>query len=797
MPQSSKASPLPRILRIVVPILVLALGVGVFFALLRTGKTGTTPPALAPVSTPAPTSAATPPATPPATTAATPATPAVAGQPDATPAAPAPALTPATPAPALPTLATLAPKIQPIVKPAPIGGLDRDAKGKVTTPFNLQLTFSQTGAGLESLTLSRIFQDVHATSPQEVLQRIETHRIEGKDAAGNNRAIVRKLVPFAAFAIDINGQTVPLSGTDSAPVWKQLDPGVFEAEIVDTSGETIARITRRYVLEPGKYTLLLDQRIDNVSPGPLSVVWHQAGPGDVPVGIVRYGGDVRRVRVGYVGGPTSNPDGQVVSASKYLIAHHDMLGEPTDDTGKSWTDVNVWPQPDTATDNSNLSWAALTNRYFAVGVFALPQRQPARSDGLPSKVFSSVESIDRVVLGKGGIDKGEQIKAAVAALRTKSPAITIASGAAADISMGIYAGPITHTVIDTDAAAKSVNLGGLVVYTFGGPCAFCTFQFLTYALRWYLGLLHDYIFFDWALSIIFLVITVRTILHPVAKWSQTQISRFTKQMQKVAPKQAALKERYGNDPARLREEIAKLMREEQINYSGVLGCVPLLLQTPIWIALSAMVFFTFEFRHDGAFYGLFQKLTGDHWQFLSDLSEPDKFIPLGTSFSIPLISGFMGPIDSINLIPLMLGALFYLQQKYMMPPSTTPLTPEMEQQQKITKVMMVILMPFFMYNAPSALGLYFLISSTISIYETKFIRRRIDAEDKAREEFEKTLPPAEKRRLAATKDTAPTGFIGRIREHIDSRMKQAEKFRAEQERLKRVGKGGKSGKGSK
>ena len=70
-------------------------------------------------------------------------------------------------------------------------------------------------------------------------------------------------------------------------------------------------------------------------------------------------------------------------------------------------------------------------------------------------------------------------------------------------------------------------------------------------------------------------------------------------------------------------------------------------------------------------------------------------------------------------------------------------------------------------------------------------------EDKAREEFEKTLPPAEKRRLAATKDIAPTGFIGRIREHIDSRMKQAEKFRAEQERLKRVGKGGKSGKGGK
>ena len=87
----------------------------------------------------------------------------------------------------------------------------------------------------------------------------------------------------------------------------------------------------------------------------------------------------------------------------------------------------------------------------------------------------------------------------------------------------------------------------------------------------------------------------------------------------------------------------------------------------------------------------------------------------------------MWNITGINLLPLLMGAVFFFQQKYMTP--STSMSSEQETQQKIMRVMMVVLFPVMLYSAPSGLTLYILTSSTVGIMESRHIRKQVDAMD--------------------------------------------------------------------
>jgi len=176
----------------------------------------------------------------------------------------------------------------------------------------------------------------------------------------------------------------------------------------------------------------------------------------------------------------------------------------------------------------------------------------------------------------------------------------------------------------------------------------------------------------------------------------------------------------------LQQETAKLWRDEGISPAGFLGCLPSFLQTPVWIALSAMIFFAVELRHEGGFYDIFQKIqpkSSPFWYFLGDLAEPDRFVYFGRAIFNAWI---IGPVDSINVLPVVLGIVFYIQQKYLTPPPTTALTPDQEMQQKIMRYMTVFMFPIMMYTAPAGLTLYFAVNSTLGILESRYIRNHMD-----------------------------------------------------------------------
>ncbi len=681
----------------------------------------------------------------------------------------------------------------------PLGDLRGTKEGG---QYALLVEFSPVGAGIAAVRLADHVDSIGKERKPEVLQRAEAHEVPLTDGS----TLERTLVPMALLGVEVDGQFVNLAtppatlpgagGADGvaseARVWKQVGPGSFEAVILDANGAEVGVVKRRYTLGPGAYDVAAEQGFTNTSGRAVSVRWHQLGPVDLPMGVIRYGGDVRRVRLGHLSPRAIDPDQQVVLGdTRFLIPHATALGDAGLDPARNeWVFAGkaLWPDEEAVKEGLSLSWAALTNRYFAVAVHPLPGRAAARTDtpgkSVPDKRFNLAQSVERVVLCKAdaGADSAGALAASIMALKLTGPAVEVAAGATADASVGLYAGPISKRYLEADGETRAMGLAELVVFTFGGPCGFCTFQPIAHLLRWYLGVLHDYVLFDWALAIIVLVLTVRTLLHPVTRWSQTSLARFGKQMAALAPKQAKIKEKYGNEPAKMREEMARLMKEENINYAGALGCLPMLLQTPVWIALYAMIFFTFELRHEGAFFGVFQALG--HPTFLGDLSEPDRFIPLGVSWHVPLLSTLMGPIDAFNLLPLILGVVFFIQQKYLTPPTTAALTPEQESQQRMMKVITVVMFPLMMYNAPGALSLYFMTNSTLGILESRWIRAGIERADKEREARGETaggggVGGRQGVRVKPRQGEAgkPMGFMERVRVALEEKQKEIERQR--------------------
>lgn len=786
MPEVRKKSPL----RLLVPLGVLMLGIGLFY-LIATSNSRQAPPKTPPPATATASVDAAKPAAPDASTPGAPTgTPASEPAPIAAePSAPAQQTAPANPVAAPPVTppGALSARRFPAAAAEPIGGLTPAAEGG---QYRMRLEFSPFGAGLHSLALADYFEHIDRAD-HETIQRF--YSLGGSDRIGAS--------PFAAASVTIDGAAVDLSlDTRDADVtlWRPKGPGAFEAVIIergeDGTERDIARITRTYRLAANSHEFTIDQRFENLSGRVLSVVWSQYGPADLPQGVLRYGGDVRRVRFGYLP-PANINDVRDVLGKEYRISHDAALGKASWGPGGRFYPIKeLWPDEQAVKENYGIAWAAMTSRYFAVAVHPpLPAgADPSQPRGI-EKTFPLLSRIDRLALPIPGPDD----RAGAMILRMTSPAVTIAPGAMHDLSMVVYAGPLSRRFIEAEPTAAFFNLPALVIFTFGGPCAPCTFQPVAYFLRWFLGTLHDYVVFDWALAIIVLVVCVRGVLHPVTRWSQLSMLRFGKQMQALAPKQKAIQEKYKNDPAKMREEVTRLMKEEHVDYGAAArGCLPPFLQMPIWIALYAMIYFTFELRHQAAFFGLFQRITGGAWMFLGDLAEPDNFINFHQAFGwskegfhVPLLSSMMGGIQGLNILPLLLGVVFYIQQKYMTPPSATPLTPEQQQQQKIMKIMMVVMFPLFMYNAPAGLSLYFMINSSLGILESKWIRAHAEELEKRREAHAAAAGvdtrAYDRKPKASSGKPAKPGFFARMQAEVERRQKLIEEQKRQAEKKNR------------
>ncbi len=204
---------------------------------------------------------------------------------------------------------------------------------------------------------------------------------------------------------------------------------------------------------------------------------------------------------------------------------------------------------------------------------------------------------------------------------------------------------------------------------------------------------------NFGLAILALTVGIKLVFFPLANKSYKSMSK----MKLLQPKMMDLKERYGEDRQKLNQEMMELYKKEKVN--PLSGCLPILVQIPVFFSLYKVLFVTIEMRH-APFFG-----------WIQDLSAPD---PLGllTAFGmIPWEVPAILAVVNIGIWPLIMGLTMYLQQK-LNPAPADPI------QAKIF-MLMPIMFTFLLGSFPAGLVIYWAWNNALSILQQYVIMRRM------------------------------------------------------------------------
>ena len=202
---------------------------------------------------------------------------------------------------------------------------------------------------------------------------------------------------------------------------------------------------------------------------------------------------------------------------------------------------------------------------------------------------------------------------------------------------------------------------------------------------------------NFGVAIICLTFIVRLVMFPIAD----KQFRSMAGMRKIQPKLKALQERYKDDKQRLQQEMLKLYQQEKINPAA--GCLPILLQIPIFYALYKVLLVAVEMRHQP--FAL----------WIKDLSAPDPLTPLNL---FGLLNFAPPAIIAIGVLPILLGVTMWLQFKL----NPAPMDPV---QQQVFSFMPWILM-FVMAPFAAGLQLYWVVSNVLTIAQQWWLYKRYD-----------------------------------------------------------------------
>ncbi|MGR5069592.1 MULTISPECIES: membrane protein insertase YidC [Vibrio] len=284
-------------------------------------------------------------------------------------------------------------------------------------------------------------------------------------------------------------------------------------------------------------------------------------------------------------------------------------------------------------------WAAIIQHYFASAW--IPRDEPGTT--IYTRVIGN--------LGDIGI---------------RMPNKTIADGGSANFTATLWVGP----KLQDQMAQVAPNLNLTVDYGW--------LWFIAQPLHWLLDTIHGFVG-NWGVAIILLTFIVRGAMYPLTKAQYTSMAK----MRMLQPKLQAMRERIGDDRQRMSQEMMELYKKEKVNPLG--GCLPLLLQMPIFIALYWALMESVELRHS-PFFG-----------WIHDLSAQDPYY----------------------ILPLLMGASMFLIQKM----SPTTVTDPM--QQKIMTFMPVMFTFFFLFF-PSGLVLYWLVSNIVTLIQQTLIYKALE-----------------------------------------------------------------------
>jgi len=547
-----------------------------------------------------------------------------------------------------------------------IGSVDKNNE-----KYALAIDLSPVGAGIDSVTLNEYKRAVNKPEPYVFQQPYP-----GLENASR---------PLATRWITVDGIKVDLESMTWAVASQSQGAATFTLDITGADGPLV-RLTRTYTLtdkkaesaNAGGYEVKVDLSFENLAKRPLQLA--AAFNGTTPPANENDRQPDQRIMAGYLNGP-------------YVVIGHNLVTEYN--TGTPWRDITK-----SADKGYALAWVGSGNGYFN-GLL-----QPLPATGAVNGPY--VAKVVAAAFKPEAADYHHDVNITI-----ETTTLSVPAGGSVNLPMRAFFFPKKRDLLSGDyLQAAPLAFHDTLVLT-SDWCGVCTFQWLINVLVWMLRMFHT-VLFDWGLAIIALVGVVRLLLHPITKKSQVSMMA----MGKMGPELERLKKKYGDDKEGLNKAMMGFYKEQ--GATPILGCLPMFLQMPIWIALYSSLQSTFELRQSP-----FLQFGGIKLTWIEDLAHPDRL------FYFPQhavnIFGFF-KIDAFNVLPFLLAVVFWLQTKYTPKPPAT--TPEQLQQQKMMQ-WMTLLFPVFLYNGPAGLNLYILTSTTIGIIESKIIRKHIREKEEA------------------------------------------------------------------
>ena len=306
--------------------------------------------------------------------------------------------------------------------------------------------------------------------------------------------------------------------------------------------------------------------------------------------------------------------------------------------------------------SGTFKWIALQDRYFMSSI--LPENNEDVHEGIMRLLF------------KDNILEAHYIL----------PEIRVNPGTQKKIEYKIFFGPKSMKVLKKTGHSleKSIDFG--------------MFDILAKPCLWIMNFLHDNVIHNYGIAIIILTMFTKILLWPLGAKSYKSMG----EMKKIQPLMAEIKEKYKNDKKKMNAEVMGLYKTYKINPLG--GCLPMVVQIPVFFALYRMLYEAIELRHAPFFL------------WINDLSAPDRLFSF--DFSIP----FMQAPYGIPVLTIIMGASMLLQQK-MSPPMGDAA------QAKMMMFMPIIFTVIFI-NFSSGLVLYWLVNNVLSMAQQHYITKK-------------------------------------------------------------------------
>jgi YidC/Oxa1 family membrane protein insertase len=532
-----------------------------------------------------------------------------------------------------------------------------------TTGYALQVQLTSVGASVQSATLTDprypVADKIDDDAPRPQLRVVGNNLVPDEQIKPLTKSRAKLTVDLDIESVDALLKDQDIRASLRTVNWELLetendveDPGII-------SGATFRIVSPDGALEIRKIFQLQRIPADRLDEENIQRTYAEAYQLDV--GIQLRNITKKAIISGYVlQGPVGLPLEDVENARKYRDIKVGFLDDSGSVSAELLTSsslvkdsVEEWTRP--------IRYAGVDVQFFAALILPTGDQLARQTFATvtPTVVTSDTENVERSDIS----------------LELKSPEFEIPPDGMVQHEFQIFMGPKSKELLSPFEADQIIDYGW--------------FGWISQRMVWLLKTFHGW-GIHYGIAIIMLTILVRGMMFPISR----KQAMSAKKMKDLQPQLSALREKHKDDKQKLAKAQMDLYREA--NFNPFAGCLPVILQLPIFISLYQALNNWVDLR-----------MASFLW--IENLAAPDALFEM--SFSLP----FLG--SDFNLLPMITIVLFYAQQKMFMPPPTTD---EMAMQQKMMNFMMIF-MGFLFYRVPAGLCVYFIASSAWGMSERKLL----------------------------------------------------------------------------